>query len=165
MEPAPLGGGSSARDGINPNTVGDFYHVYRETTTEFLEKATRNEKIGGAGRIVCIDETHVTKKKRNRGGFQGRSTLGHETILMAGVELDGPWAGRNAGVAKVSRPKKRRKTILETPQSIIDYLNKIENRKINVYQDPRVQQHGKTVNAGNGFGIHQEKLQYLEWNQ
>jgi hypothetical protein len=121
--------------GINPNTVGDFYHVCRETTTEFLEKATRNEKIGGAGRIVCIDETHVTKKKRNRGGFQGRSTLGHETILMAGVELDGPWAGRNAGVAKVSRPKKRRKTILETPQSIIDYLNKIENKKINVYQD------------------------------
>ena len=89
--------------GINPNTVGDFYHVCRETTTEFLEKATRNEKIGGAGRIVCIDETHVTKKKRNRGGFQGRSTLGHETILMAGAALDGPWAGRNSGVAKVSR--------------------------------------------------------------
>ena len=76
--------------GINPNTVGDFYHVCRETTTEFLEKATRNEKIGGAGLIVCIDETHVTKKKRNRSGFQGRSTLGDETILTAGVELDGP---------------------------------------------------------------------------
>ena len=80
--------------GIHADTVGDFYHVCRETTTEFLHKVTRNEKIGGQGRIVCIDETHITKKKRNRGGFQGRNTLAHETIIMAGVELDGPWAGR-----------------------------------------------------------------------
>ena len=44
---------------------------------------------------MCIDETHkMQKKKKNRGGFQGRNTLAHQTIIMAGVELDGPWAGR-----------------------------------------------------------------------
>ena len=54
-------------------------------------RAAKNSEARGGS---CIDETHITRKSRNRGGFQGRTTLGHQTIVMAGVELDGPWAGR-----------------------------------------------------------------------
>ena len=60
--------------GINRHTVGDFYNKCRHTATEFLTNATKGEKVGGRRRIVCIDETHITMKKRNKGGFQGRSS-------------------------------------------------------------------------------------------
>ena len=80
--------------GMDRSTVGSFFEQCRETVSEFTANATQGEKIGGRGKIVCIDETFITRKKRNRGGFRGRTTLGHQTIVMAGVELDGPWAGR-----------------------------------------------------------------------
>ena len=59
-----------------------------------MEKTSAGEKIGGPGKIVCIDESHLTKAKRNKGGFQGRRTVGHKTIMMGGVELNGSWSGR-----------------------------------------------------------------------
>jgi hypothetical protein len=37
---------------------------------------------------VCIDETHFTRRRHTRGGFQGRFTAGHETIILGMVELD-----------------------------------------------------------------------------
>ena len=33
------------------------------------------KKIGGKGRVVCIDETHFSKQKRNAGGFVGKVIL------------------------------------------------------------------------------------------
>ena len=85
---------TSHESGIHRATVGDVYDQFRETVSEFTANATKGEKLGGPGRIVCIDETHITRKSNNRGGFQGRTTLGHQTIVMAGVELNGKWAGR-----------------------------------------------------------------------
>jgi hypothetical protein len=51
-------------------------------------------KIGGPGRIVCVDETHITRKKKSRSGFRGRATKGHQTIVIAGIELNGEWHER-----------------------------------------------------------------------
>ena len=68
---------TSHESGIHRATVGDVYDQFRETVSEFTANATKGEKLGGPGRIVCIDETHITRKSRNRGGFQGRTTLGH----------------------------------------------------------------------------------------
>ena len=48
----------------------------------------RGPKLGGRGKVVIIDETYFTKKKVSRGGFQGRYTRGHKTIIMGMVELD-----------------------------------------------------------------------------
>ena len=33
------------------------------------------QPLGGPGKVVCIDETFICKKKRSRGGFQGRSYM------------------------------------------------------------------------------------------
>jgi transposase-like protein len=52
----------------------------------YVRKITGDRKISGPGTIVCIDETHISKKQRNRGGF-----VGQWTWLL---ELDGPWRGR-----------------------------------------------------------------------
>ena len=53
----------------------------------------QNTEILGGGKynpniVVIIDETFVTKKKRNKGGFQGRSTAGHTNIIIVFFELD-----------------------------------------------------------------------------
>ena len=38
--------------------------------------------------VVLVDETYITKKKRQRGGFQGRTTTGHMTIVLGFFELN-----------------------------------------------------------------------------
>ena len=38
--------------------------------------------------VVLVDETYITKKKRQRGGFQGRTTTGHKTIVLGFFELN-----------------------------------------------------------------------------
>ena len=48
----------------------------------------------GPGKVVCIDETHITKRKHNAGGFQGKRTRGHCTVVMAMSELSGAYYGR-----------------------------------------------------------------------
>ena len=44
--------------------------------------------LGGPGKVVCIDETFICKKKRAKGGFQGRSTAGTKQIILGMIELD-----------------------------------------------------------------------------
>jgi len=45
-------------------------------------------KMGGAGKIVAIDETFFTKRKRNRAGFGGRVREGHKVVVLGMIELD-----------------------------------------------------------------------------
>ncbi|CAE7535096.1 unnamed protein product, partial [Symbiodinium sp. CCMP2592] len=49
--------------------------------------AGRVQLGGQADRVVVVDETFFTKKKVNAGGFVGRTTLGHKTIVMGFLEL------------------------------------------------------------------------------
>ena len=53
-----------------------------------LSNGLEGQKLGGPGKIVAMDETYMTKKKRASGGFQGRSTQGHKTCIIGMVELD-----------------------------------------------------------------------------
>ena len=50
------------------------------------------ELLGGGANnpnlVVLIDETHSTKKKKNRGGFVGRTPVGHTTVVVGFFELD-----------------------------------------------------------------------------
>ena len=45
-------------------------------------------QLGGDGRIVCVDETFLTKKKHCKGGFRGRATAGTKKIVLGMLELD-----------------------------------------------------------------------------
>ena len=63
--------------------------------------------------VVLIDETHMTRKKRNRGEFQGRTTSGHTTVIVGIYELDigaEPRVGTGR-VILVEVPDKSRKTL------------------------------------------------------
>ena len=46
------------------------------------------QPLGGPGKVVCIDEAFICKKRRSRGGFQGRSTSGTKQIILGMIELD-----------------------------------------------------------------------------
>ena len=64
-----------------------------------MERINGNGKIGGRNadgspKILCIDETHFPKLKNAKGGGHSRVTEGHQTVVMAGVELTGTWKGR-----------------------------------------------------------------------
>ena len=77
---------------ISGNTIQAYYKFFRQTVTDFLEDTTAGEQIGGPGRIVAIDETFFTK--RHQGHPFLKRTRPNKQIVLGGVELDGPWAGR-----------------------------------------------------------------------
>ena len=45
-------------------------------------------QLGGEGKLTCIDETWLTKKKRSKGGFQGRCIQGTKTIVLGIMEIN-----------------------------------------------------------------------------
>ena len=52
-------------------------------STEILGGGRNNPNI-----VVLIDKAQITKKKRNKRGFQRRTTAGHTTIVIGFFELD-----------------------------------------------------------------------------
>ena len=63
-----------------------------------------DEKLGSGNTVVLIDCTYITKKKKNRGGFRGKSTDGHSTCIVGMYELDlsqSPRVGTGRVVLKV----------------------------------------------------------------
>ena len=45
-------------------------------------------QLGGAGKIVCVEETFLTKKKTCKGVFRGRATAGTKKIVLGMPEWD-----------------------------------------------------------------------------
>ena len=80
---------------VTRGTAGAVYHYLRDMVSAFMTKIYPAGKIGGPDKVVCIDETYITKKKKNRGGFRGRQSLGYKTCIMAGVELSSADPGRH----------------------------------------------------------------------
>ena len=61
-----------------------------------------SRRLGGDERVVVVDETYITRKRRSK-SFWGRMTQAHTTIILAALEIapdsDNPggfkdWNGR-----------------------------------------------------------------------
>ena len=76
--------------GFKNNTTADAVNMLRTLLTEAMIAISEKERLLGdrPNTVVCIDETFFTKRKRNGGGFVGRETEGHKTIVMGFCELD-----------------------------------------------------------------------------
>ena len=59
---------------LSRTTVAEVFSFLRTEIVETLHRS--RQKIGGQRKVVCVDETHFTKRKRNAGGFGGKWTLG-----------------------------------------------------------------------------------------
>ena len=64
--------------GVNKNTVVDWFNFCRDLCARYMDE--HNEKIGGVGKVVEIDEAKFGKRKYNR----GRRREGH--WVLGGVE-------------------------------------------------------------------------------
>eukprot|EP00969_Alexandrium_andersonii_P295657 13069216-Alexandrium_andersonii.AAC.1 len=50
-------------------------------------RPAQDEKLGGPGKAVRIDDAYFTKRKHNRSGFGGRAQ-GHKIIVLGMEKLD-----------------------------------------------------------------------------
>ena len=84
---------SSSREARHQAALTDkdsrfIVHLARLVMAEKVEALQYSlPKLGGDGKIVCIDETFFTKKRNCRGGFRGRVTAGHRSMVLGMVEL------------------------------------------------------------------------------
>ena len=69
--------------GMSPKNFRSLYYYMRMLMTVKVQKLQLlMPKLGGPNRIVCIDETYFTQKKRNAAGFVGRIPEGNKTIVL-----------------------------------------------------------------------------------
>ena len=110
--------------GLSRDTVGSIYYMLRDSLGCFMTKVQGQRKIGGRGKVVCLDETFFCKKPKNKSGFRGKTRLSHQTIFMGGVELDGTGPGRKCtGRAFLVLIKNRRAETFK--QVIEDYVEEV----------------------------------------
>ena len=63
-------------------------YTFRQMMAIWVKDKQSGRLLGGPGRFVAIDETYITKKRRNAAGFVGRLTAGHKTAILGMLEVD-----------------------------------------------------------------------------
>ena len=57
--------------GVSEKQWRGLSYNLRKLMRDDIERQGAGVKLGGRGKVVCVDETFFTKKRRTRGGFQG----------------------------------------------------------------------------------------------
>lgn len=80
---------ATQKSGLPTKAYRTAFQLFRDALLRDVQKLGSGERLGDReGTVVCIDETFITKKKKQGGGFRGRTTYGHQTLLLAGTEVD-----------------------------------------------------------------------------
>ena len=57
--------------GASESTVIATFKCLREAASDWVMQRSEHSRLGGPGVIVAVDETFITRKKRNKAGFGG----------------------------------------------------------------------------------------------
>ena len=78
--------------GIGKHSLSNAVLWIRHAIMTFMLKLQSGEILGGGSEnpeiVVLIDETHMTRKQKNKGGFRGKKSVGHTTVIVGMYELD-----------------------------------------------------------------------------
>ena len=109
--------------GIPRRTLQESTQILRELLTEaMLSEQFTGAKLGADPHtVVCVDETHFTRRKHSRSGFQGRRTEAQAVIVMGFVELDTTQSPRvcTGRVYLCEIPNKRKSTFRRKIKSVV----------------------------------------------
>ena len=78
---------ASVYSGCRKKTTSKVFFQIRSKINEEMFKICTDENLGGPGKVVCVDETFLTKKKKSKARM-GRVTAPNQTIIFGGTELD-----------------------------------------------------------------------------
>ena len=97
--------------GVSEKQWRDLSYNLLKLMRDDIERQGAGAKLGGRGKVVCVDETFFTKKRRTRGGFQGNPSAGTQTIILGMVELDLVTRTETGGVKLIVIPDRKKVTL------------------------------------------------------
>ena len=75
---------TTAATGLDPHVVTDLYHNLRLAATGVSMDTEADEMLGGAEKVVVIDEAFLSRRKYNK----GRVIPTHQICILGGVEIE-----------------------------------------------------------------------------
>ena len=85
---------------LSRDTVQDSFHKIRLDLECFMYSLTGG-KLGGGDRVVVVDVTYRSKKRKQAAGFVGAYHIGHLTAIIGMIELLGKGVQRRTGKVRL----------------------------------------------------------------
>ena len=69
---------------LSRNSVALCYDALRNLIVDFMKHVSASTKLRGRGALSALTRPTLLARRKGGGGFRGRTTRGHETILLSG---------------------------------------------------------------------------------